>query len=167
MRRGLPAVRRRLPAALLVAALLAGCGTGGGPGESVPVLADRLEQVDAAVVAGDDDRTREAVAALVDDTEAALRAGDLSPEEADAITEAAEALLARLGEPSGSQDSDGAPTPAPTEEPEPDVEPQPEVEPPPAPEGPEPGKPDKPGKPEKPGESEKEEGEKPEKDEDD
>ena len=149
-------MRRGLLAGLLLAALLSGCGAADRPVEAVPALADRLEQVDAAVVAGDDARTREAVTALVDDTEAALASGDLSREQADAITTAAEALLARLEEPSGSQGSDQEPTPTPTSEPppteEPETEPQVEPAPEPEPQGP---KPDKPEKPDKPGKPEK------------
>lgn len=146
-------MRRGLLAGLLLAALLSGCGAADRPVEAVPALAGRLEQVDAAVVAGDDARTREAVTALVDDTEAALASGDLSREQADAITTAAEALLARLEEPSGSQGSEQEPTPAPTEteteEPESESEPEPEPAPEPEPKGPKPDKPDKPDKPEK------------------
>lgn len=144
-------MRRGLLAGLLLAALLSGCGAADRPAEAVPALADRLEQVDAAVVAGSDARTREAVTALVDDTEAALASGDLSRDQADAITTAAEALLARLEEPSGSQGSEEEPTPTPTATEEPEAEPPVEPEPEPEPKGPKPDKPEKPDKPAKPG----------------
>ena len=56
--------------------LLAGCGTESTPAESAPELAEGLERVDAAIVDGKDPAARDAVRALVADTQEALAAGE-------------------------------------------------------------------------------------------
>lgn len=86
-----------LAAVAAVAVLLAGCGSESTPAESAPELAEGLERVDAAIVDGKDPAARDAVRALVADTEEALAAGEIEQAQADAILAAADALLDELG----------------------------------------------------------------------
>lgn len=99
-------VRIAAPAILVAALALGACGSDVPAGDQVPALAQRLEQVDAAVRTGDLARARVALRALVNDTAQAKVAGRLSDEEADRILDAAAQVLAALP---------GAATPAPSE----------------------------------------------------
>lgn len=114
---------RPLLAALATAAVLvAGCGSGTAPAEDVPALATALDDVDAAVVSGDDTAVRDAVDALTEVTTRAREAGDLDAAAADRILAAAEELLAALQEatPPTEDESSEPPTPvAPTSTPAP------------------------------------------------
>lgn len=126
---------------LLAGVLLAGCGSDDPtPVESVPALRSALAGIDEAVVDGDAATARSRLRALLSRVASAREDGTLSADDADAITSAARALLARLpsSTPSPSSTPTSTPTPSPT--PTPDEESD-------QPAGPgKPGK-DKPGKP--------------------
>ncbi len=109
-------MRRRLVATLGLAVLMltAGCGADDPPPvDDVPALAERLDAVETAVAAERYAAARKAVAALVEDTTAAREAGDLNADQAEAILDTADALLAAF----------------PGAEPEPEPEPEPETPP--------------------------------------
>lgn len=146
---------RLLAAHGLVALLLAGCGAPS-PGEAVPSLTEGVARVDEAVVAGDRDAARAALEGLVDDAERAVAAGDLDPEQADAVVAAAEALLAEVDAPTPRQEEpeeslpSGSTTTPPSDEPdeeEPDEKEPDEEEPDEGGLLVPPGKPEKPEKP--------------------
>ena len=91
------AVRRLLLPVLLVLALpLGGCGTETAPSAAVPELADRLEAVDAAVVAQEPPRIRRAVKLLIATAEDGEESGELDAGQVESIVAAAETLLAEL-----------------------------------------------------------------------
>lgn len=125
--------------ALLAAGLLAGCGGDDPtPAESVPALRSALTSIDEAIVDGDVATARSRLRSLLARVDAAREDGSLGDSDADAITAAAKALLARLPSSSPSPSS----TPTPTSSPTPSSTPAPTQ-----PQGPgKPGK-DKPGKP--------------------
>lgn len=102
-------------AGLLTALLVSACGGAGSAGEAAPEVSQRLDQVDAAVAAGDLAAAREATEALVRATKQAEAAGDLTAEQADRILAAATQLLdgLRTGTPPSSPED---PTPAPPTE---------------------------------------------------
>jgi type IV secretory pathway VirB10-like protein len=81
----------------VVVLTIAGCGSDEQPPvEAVPGLGTRLEQVDQAIEAGDDDATRAAVQALVAATARAQVADEITDDQASRIIEAARRLLRRL-----------------------------------------------------------------------
>ncbi len=95
--RALWAARRRLPALVLLPSLvLAGCGVGSSPGESVPALEGSLVRIDDAVTAHDWSSARRQLATLMSETRTAVQAGKLTPQQADTIRQKAAALRARL-----------------------------------------------------------------------
>jgi hypothetical protein len=116
----------RLAALAVTAMVAAGCGGETAPTESAPELAEQLERVDQAVVAGDDARIRNRVESLMAATESARDDGRLDDEQADRILAAGEAMLARLPaeepapEPSPPSSSPTTETPEPPEEDEDD-----------------------------------------------
>ena len=141
---------RPIVGAVAVAVLLvtSACGSGASPADDVPALAAALDEVDDAIVAGDDEAARAAIAELTDVARQARKDGDLDESEADRITEAADALLEALSDGDTGEDEPAEPTPdAPTTSTPFDEDPDPNPKP-----G---GKPDKPGKPEKPGKPDK------------
>lgn len=73
------------------------------PGDEVPALDAGLEEIDAAVEAGDDKRTVRAVNKLTSAAAQALVAGDISDDEADRIFEAARDVLAALPDSAGDR----------------------------------------------------------------
>ncbi len=86
-------------AAVSIAVLLTGgCSEDPAPGESVPALATSLDEVDAAVEAGDYRKARREVEDLIAETAQARVEGDISDEQADQIFEAAHDVLAQLPE---------------------------------------------------------------------
>jgi hypothetical protein len=74
----------------------ASCGSHTTPGDAAPELATRLEKIDSAIAAGDYDRARTAVTALVMATGKAEDAGDITGDQADQILAATAELLAQL-----------------------------------------------------------------------
>lgn len=109
----------RIVEALLIGALLitspTACGQDATTSEQVPELAALLEQVDAAVVAGDDARTRQRVDALMAATREARDSGDLDSAQADKILTAATALLNGLPPNPPSSEESSSPVPEPQE----------------------------------------------------
>lgn len=92
--------RRRTGAVVgvvLTALLLAGCGSDDAATEAD--LAAGLAEVDRTIATGRYAAAREAIAALGEDTAAALGSGAIDETRAEAILEAAEALLTALPEP--------------------------------------------------------------------
>ena len=126
----------RVALVLAVALVLVGCAEKA-PSESVPELADRLEQVDAAIAADQPAMARAAVDDLVKGATRARMNGEITAEQADEILRAAAELLRRLG--SGGDGPTAEPT-EPAEEPAESTTP----EPPPAP-GPDQGDEDEDG----------------------
>ena len=92
--------RRRLAAAALVLALspvLVSCGGDEpAPSEQVPALGKHLDEVDAAVGAGDHAAARAAVKELVAEAARAQVDGELSDEQAPRIVAAARSVLENL-----------------------------------------------------------------------
>lgn len=92
--------RRRAVAAVLVLALTPALMSCGGdeavPSEQVPALGKHLEEVDAAVGAGDYAEARAAVKELVAETARAQVDGELSDEQAQRIVTAARSVLENL-----------------------------------------------------------------------
>lgn len=89
---------RRLVSMVVALLLLAtsGCGSDDPPGTDVPELSAQLARVDTAVGAHDWAQARTAVKELLTRTATALRAGEISAEEATRIRDAARELLARI-----------------------------------------------------------------------
>jgi hypothetical protein len=81
---------------LVVTTVLTGCGEETSAADAAPELADRLERVDAAIVADRPERARKAVRGLVNETTEALMDGRITTDQADEILRAARALLERL-----------------------------------------------------------------------
>ena len=99
----------RTRAALLAPALLAGAlllgGCGGAetpPGQAAPTLSDRLDAVDAAIVAHQWGRARTQLDLLEGETVAAHESGDITVDQANRIQAAAAALAGRLPQGSGA-----------------------------------------------------------------
>ena len=96
------AVRRGVRALVAVAALAAGCGDDSStdaaatPAEQVPELGDRLDAVDDAVVAGDDEEARRQVEELMRVAERAGEEDTLSDTDVQQIVDAGETMLAAL-----------------------------------------------------------------------
>jgi hypothetical protein len=92
--------RRRVAAAALVLALasaLLSCGNDETvPSQQVPALGKHLEEVDAAVGAGDHAEARAAVRELVAEVARAQVDGELSDEQAQRIVTAARSVLENL-----------------------------------------------------------------------
>jgi hypothetical protein len=106
--------RRPLGLVLVIGAvvlMLVGCGRSSAA-DAVPALDERLAAVDTAIARDDFDAAREALDRLVRTTTEARRAGELDPEQADAILAAAATLEARL--PAPEEPSADAETPSPT-----------------------------------------------------
>jgi hypothetical protein len=100
-----PGWRRRLAvgvaSVLASVVLLTACGSESpAPAEQVPGLADRLAQVDRAIVAGRYPVARAQLEELIDSTLAARGRGRLDPAQADRVLAAAAALLSALPQPS-------------------------------------------------------------------
>jgi hypothetical protein len=108
--------------ALAVALVLVGCAEQA-PSESVPELADRLEQVDAAIADGQPAMARAAVDDLVTEATRARMDGEITADQADEILRAAAELLRRLR--SGGDQPTPEPT-GPTESTTPEAPPEPE-----------------------------------------
>ncbi len=92
--------------ALLV---LTGCGSEDPPSSAVPALSTRLDDIDTAIVDGRYAVARDELAALGEDTAAAVEDGDLDQAQAERILDAVEALTEAL------------PTSAPATEPTEDI----------------------------------------------
>ncbi len=107
-------------AAMLVflALTVTACGQEASPAETVPALADRLEQVDAALADGQTFRARKAIDDLLDEAAQARLDGALTADQADRILRAATELIRALND-----DSSDAPAPADTSTPEPQLDP--------------------------------------------
>ena len=110
---------QRLPRALGLAAaacasvlVLAGCGHDTAPGDAAPALARQLDDVDAAVGAHDYAAARSALKGLVRETTRARDDGTIDGDQADAILQAASAVLEQL--PGGTTASTTTPSPTPT-----------------------------------------------------
>ena len=117
------AVRRILvPTMVALALLLGGCGTDTAPSSAVPELAERLDAVDAAVVADDPDRIRTTARRLIATAEDAGESGELDATQVESIVAAAEGLLAELPakiDPPEPSPTTTSPTPTPTPSPTP------------------------------------------------
>gem|GEM_PF-6612666 len=94
-----PAGWRAAVAAAVLLLVATGCADEEPPGDSAPALAERLEQVDAAIEDGDLGGARRAVDDLVADTARARVEGDITDEQAERIFDAAQDVLAELPEP--------------------------------------------------------------------
>jgi hypothetical protein len=108
---------RAAASGLLAAAVVVGGATGCGqttPADTAPGITQQLARVDAAIAAGNSAQARSALEGLIDETNDAQAAGDLSSDQAQPIIAAAQDLLALL--PAG-------PTPTPSETPSQDSEP--------------------------------------------
>jgi hypothetical protein len=88
-----------------VLVLVTGCVAGSSaPADEVPALADTLASVDQAIADHSYQRARAHLEDLVDTTADAREAGDLEPEQADAVLAAAARLLSALPEPSPAEE---------------------------------------------------------------
>lgn len=89
---------RRIAVALALVVLLVGCGGQATPVESaasrVPALGERLEALDALVVAGQWTQARAEVRGIIRVANDAREAGDLGAAEADRVVASAQRLLA-------------------------------------------------------------------------
>lgn len=104
----------RLAAAGTVALLvLTGCGSEDPASSAVPALSTRLDEIDSAIVDGRYAVARDELAALGEDTAAAVEDGDLDQAQAERIIDAVQALTEAL--PASAPDAD--PTESPTAEP--------------------------------------------------
>lgn len=83
-------------AAALMLLTLAACADDAPPSQSAPALSDSLEEVDAAIEAGQLEDARRAVEELIEETAQARVDGDISDEQADQIFDAAQEVLDRL-----------------------------------------------------------------------
>lgn len=118
---GMTDVRLMRPSKVSLAAILvflaltvAACGQERSPAQTVPALADRLEQVDAALADGQTSRARKAIDDLLDEAAQARLDGALTADQADRILRAATELIRALND-AGSDGS--APTDSSTPEP--------------------------------------------------
>jgi hypothetical protein len=101
---------------IAVSCALTGCGEDTSPAEAAPVLAQRLDRVDAAIAADDPVRARKAVEALIDAAAQARVDGKITGDQADAILRAAGELLRRLPE-ADQEREPSTPSETPTEPP--------------------------------------------------
>ncbi|WP_322937947.1 FIMAH domain-containing protein [Nocardioides bizhenqiangii] len=105
-------LRGRWRAAVVAAVVLlapTGCADDPPPSESVPALEQHLDEVDAAIEAGEPDEARRAVEDLIAEAAQARVEGDLSDEEADRIFDAAQQVLDQLPKAGPKDDEDEKP----------------------------------------------------------
>lgn len=107
---------RLAAAAVLVLTALAGCGSEDSPASAVPALSTRLDDIDAAIVDGRFAVARDELAALGEDTAAAVEDGDLDQAQAERILDAVQALTEALPTPTLAAEPTEDPTAEPTDE---------------------------------------------------